>query len=834
MRVSPQQNTTKKHQKNTNASFAASQSSVPISNDHEMISATTRVIKNNLVYVIGIPGTKANKTELMSFQYFGRYGDIQNFAISKIRSPQMSKTGSSIDSYSAYITYTLKEEAEDCIYDVDGASLDGRVLRACYGTTKYCSRFLQGQKCTRPNCLYLHSPGTAKQSFSKKDLMSLRGTNFNGCSKLRCNDVKKPTKSNDTFITTCKLNPLSDDMKTCNGSHKVTSLYKLELERLKMTPVETSESHDAVHSSKSCVKKEKSHFGSTISSSLLELLQNEKSHKPLIELLPKKKDKQEDQIKPRAQFGAHAQEKSIIQIIKDSSNEEKRENDTFRTCEPIQQSTKTHQDSQSKGQQTFFSKPANDVSSSFPSNITYKVRIDKDKEENDTFEKEEKIQEKKKSFLQETCSKSTQSVMKNTINHSNNPSISRSSSNYGDTLFETNFRENVSFTHPRCYASRQMVSFSNNIESTQLTEPLYKILLNSLTSTSFCEEGDKSVDPFVSNRHDVKKKECMSPSYTEIQQRFSCHHPTTRSTDFQLNEYSSNSDVYSQPLDYEHSSFFFSPIIKRQQEQEQHPQMEERQDKNLLFNNSNRFSYVSNENEKYYPISQKAFSSSSTVSPLPTNSFFMPVKPPDDCFYPNGYNSDNWNSLKKTTESFPEESFFYHSLPFRHLSSSYTLSAPSKNSLTKQSNEISYFSPTSGHPDEKINVKNFCHATIHSGLDSDTFLEQKHSNILKKSFFSYCNQEWCDFNVLQSVLPNANINFSNQSSAQLQMATSYLPTTQLSNGVSSSLPVPLNPFHTILNNFDTEDIFRKKHMDYEYFNSINHSSITQIDKQREM
>jgi hypothetical protein len=42
-------------------------------------------------------------------------------------------------------------------------------------------------------------------SFSKKDLVSLRGTSFTGSSKLRCNDVRKPAKSNETLLTTCEV-----------------------------------------------------------------------------------------------------------------------------------------------------------------------------------------------------------------------------------------------------------------------------------------------------------------------------------------------------------------------------------------------------------------------------------------------------------------------------------------------------------------------------------------------------------------------------------------------------------------------------------------------------
>jgi hypothetical protein len=35
--------------------------------------------------------------------------------------------------------------------------VDGNTLRAAYGTTKYCTAFLQHRQCQNPNCMYLHS-----------------------------------------------------------------------------------------------------------------------------------------------------------------------------------------------------------------------------------------------------------------------------------------------------------------------------------------------------------------------------------------------------------------------------------------------------------------------------------------------------------------------------------------------------------------------------------------------------------------------------------------------------------------------------------------------------
>jgi hypothetical protein len=40
---------------------------------------------------------------------------------------------------------------------LDGAVVDGNTLRAAYGTTKYCTAFLQHRQCQNPNCMYLHS-----------------------------------------------------------------------------------------------------------------------------------------------------------------------------------------------------------------------------------------------------------------------------------------------------------------------------------------------------------------------------------------------------------------------------------------------------------------------------------------------------------------------------------------------------------------------------------------------------------------------------------------------------------------------------------------------------
>ncbi len=69
-----------------------------------------------------------------------------------------------------YVTFARKDDAAKCIQAVDGTMLDGRVLRATYGTTKYCTFFLRGLQCQNPGCMYLHEPGEDADSYTKEEM----------------------------------------------------------------------------------------------------------------------------------------------------------------------------------------------------------------------------------------------------------------------------------------------------------------------------------------------------------------------------------------------------------------------------------------------------------------------------------------------------------------------------------------------------------------------------------------------------------------------------------------------------------------------------------------
>jgi CCR4-NOT transcription complex subunit 4 len=90
----------------------------------------------------------------MKPEYFGQYGNILKI-VANTKNPYFSEN-SKVPSFSAYITFSNSFEASICILAVDGTFLEGQLVRASFGTTKYCSSFQKGLDCNNKDCLYLH------------------------------------------------------------------------------------------------------------------------------------------------------------------------------------------------------------------------------------------------------------------------------------------------------------------------------------------------------------------------------------------------------------------------------------------------------------------------------------------------------------------------------------------------------------------------------------------------------------------------------------------------------------------------------------------------------
>ncbi|CAH9107384.1 unnamed protein product [Cuscuta epithymum] len=132
---------------------------------------SVRVIQRNLVYIVGLPLNLADEDILQNKEYFSQYGKVMKVSISRTAAGAIQQFPN--NTCSVYITYSKEEEAVRCIQSVHGFLLDGKPLKACFGTTKYCHAWVRNVPCTNPDCLYLHEIGSQEDSFTKDEIISV-------------------------------------------------------------------------------------------------------------------------------------------------------------------------------------------------------------------------------------------------------------------------------------------------------------------------------------------------------------------------------------------------------------------------------------------------------------------------------------------------------------------------------------------------------------------------------------------------------------------------------------------------------------------------------------
>ena len=101
--------------------------------------ARAPVNQRTLVYVMGLSPRIAREEILRRHEYFGQYGKVLKIVIT--HTPQSAASGPV--SLSSYITYSNREEAEQAILAVDGVVLDGRTLKASFGTPAKYGQLVQ-------------------------------------------------------------------------------------------------------------------------------------------------------------------------------------------------------------------------------------------------------------------------------------------------------------------------------------------------------------------------------------------------------------------------------------------------------------------------------------------------------------------------------------------------------------------------------------------------------------------------------------------------------------------------------------------------------------------
>ncbi|KAL8145766.1 hypothetical protein AgCh_003784 [Apium graveolens] len=130
-----------------------------------------RVIQRKMAYVIGLPLSLADVDSLKRKEFFGQYGKICKISLSRTASGTIHQFVN--DSCSVYITFSKEEEAVRCIQSVHGFVLEGRFLRASFGTAKYCHSWLRNMPCNNSTCLYLHSLGAEEDTFGKDEVAAV-------------------------------------------------------------------------------------------------------------------------------------------------------------------------------------------------------------------------------------------------------------------------------------------------------------------------------------------------------------------------------------------------------------------------------------------------------------------------------------------------------------------------------------------------------------------------------------------------------------------------------------------------------------------------------------
>ena len=132
--------------------------------------ADARIITKNLVYIIGLSSSLADKAKLSKYEYLGQYGNIIKTVVNKNKAYNQNNIYG--PSYSAYVTYSKPSEASIAILSLDNTKIDNHLIRASFGTTKYCSYYLKGIECSNKECLFLHKKADENDIIKRGDLTS--------------------------------------------------------------------------------------------------------------------------------------------------------------------------------------------------------------------------------------------------------------------------------------------------------------------------------------------------------------------------------------------------------------------------------------------------------------------------------------------------------------------------------------------------------------------------------------------------------------------------------------------------------------------------------------
>ncbi|KAK9810707.1 hypothetical protein WJX73_000841 [Symbiochloris irregularis] len=133
--------------------------------------ANMRVVQRNLVYAVGLALDICYEETLRGPEFFGQFGKIVKISVSRA-GPYGAVSAKNGPTGSAYVTFLRPDDARRCIECTHGTDWEGKAVKACYGTTKYCNAFLKGLVCNNTDCLYLHAEAADADSYTKEQTKS--------------------------------------------------------------------------------------------------------------------------------------------------------------------------------------------------------------------------------------------------------------------------------------------------------------------------------------------------------------------------------------------------------------------------------------------------------------------------------------------------------------------------------------------------------------------------------------------------------------------------------------------------------------------------------------
>ena len=95
-------------------------------------NSSNRIISKNLVYIIGLSESIADKNILNKYEYLGQYGKILKIIINKKKA--YNKNNKYGPTYSAYITYNDAKEASIAILSIIILSIERIAIEASLGS----------------------------------------------------------------------------------------------------------------------------------------------------------------------------------------------------------------------------------------------------------------------------------------------------------------------------------------------------------------------------------------------------------------------------------------------------------------------------------------------------------------------------------------------------------------------------------------------------------------------------------------------------------------------------------------------------------------------------